>query len=149
MATARYQTPTNYDLTTTYSLTLNSLGSGSRAISTAINNSVNRHLFGAFHLSADWDTTGPSSYFQVQIWIVPSYDGGTTYSDGSTTVTPTIPMAEAFPMRDVTTQQELVSPVPIMIPPTYFKVLVVNGTDQAMSSAGNALELYTFGYEIV
>lgn len=119
---------------------LNSLGTGAAALSSAVANASDGYRFGMFALTCGF-VANPSADQTVEVWIIQSTDGSSTYEDGSTTGPITGQyLAHLFTVRAATSLAR-VSPL-IAIPPYDFKVLLVNKSGQTMSASGNTLTLF-------
>lgn len=109
-----------------------------RAISSAIDNSSNLDLFDDLELAVDW-VSAPTAGTVVELYLLPSLDGGTNYPDGSTTITPQASLlAGGFVVRATTVAQRM-SLRGVALPPGFFKYLVLNGTNQAFPATGSTL----------
>lgn len=136
---------------TILSTELNSLGNGSRKLSAAIDNdtaSTERFTHGDFELSLGTQTTRTGSP-SVTMYILPTVDGGTTYPTGSDSITPSSELIAgvfSFPL-DATAHIAYLRNV--VLPPSDFKVLLLNGTSQAFNASGNTLRMSKYGLESV
>lgn len=131
-------------LTTVMSAELNALGSSSgKAISSAINNgpdsgNLNGNLFADVELAVDF-VTAPTGGTVVELYLLPSIDGGTTYPDGSTSILPQSSLfVGGFAVRNTTAAQVMVLRG-IALPPGYYKYLLQNTTNQAFPATGSTL----------
>lgn len=135
--------------TTLLSTELNSLASGSRTnASSAVDNdnASNRYLFGTFELAVTFSST-PLSGKTVDLFILPTVDG-TNYADGSSSVNPgSGNYVASFPVRAVATAQRLML-YNVPLPPTDFKVLLVNNSGQNMTASGHTLKMVMSAYEV-
>jgi hypothetical protein len=115
-----------------------------KAISAAIDNTpdgvaTGGDLFDDLELTVTFGT-GPTAGTVIEVYLLPSLDAGSTYPDGSTTVTPQSALfAGGFVVRSVTTAQRMVLRG-IALPPGFFKYLVQNTTNQAFPASGSTLE---------
>jgi hypothetical protein len=110
-----------------------------KAISAAIDNSVTGDLFDDLELSVTF-ASAPTAGTVVELYLLPSIDGGTTYPDGSSSVTPQSSLyVGGFAVRAVTTAQVMVLRG-VALPPGSFKYLVQNTTNQAFPATGSTLE---------
>lgn len=127
-------------VSTAMSTELNSLAATTgKAISSAIDNSSNLDLFDDLELTVTF-ASAPTAGTVVEVYLLPSLDGGTSYADGSSTVTPQpSTFAGGFTVRAVTTVQRMVLRG-IALPPGFFKYLVQNTTNQAFPASGSTLE---------
>lgn len=130
-------------LTTAMSTELNALPVATtttgRAVSAAIDNSSNLDLFDVLELTVTF-ATAPTAGTLVEVYLLISIDGGTTYSDGSASVEPQSSLfVGGFTVRAVNTIQRLhLRDVPMQ--PGLFKYLVKNTTNQPFPATGTTLE---------
>lgn len=127
-------------LTTVMSTELNALGSSSgKAISAAMDNTDNQDLFANLELTVTF-ASAPTVGTVVELYLLPSLDGGTSYADGSTSVLPQSSLyVGGFAVRAITTVQRL-HMRGVSLPPGFFKYLVQNTTNQAFPATGSTLE---------
>lgn len=134
---------------TILSTELNGLTNGSRKLSSAIENdtaSTERWLYGDFELDLDTQTARTGSP-AVQMYILPTVDGGTTYPTGSDSITPSSELLAGvftFP-ADATAHISVLRGV--LLPPSDFKVLLVNNTSQTFNATGNTLRMSKYSLE--
>lgn len=129
---------------------LNSLTTTGSAISSAVNNTTNGDLYMDVELSITYGTN-PTAGSLIELYVVRSVDGGSTYEDGSTTgpIVPASGYAGAFVLRAVTTTQVMVIPG-VSVPPGYFKVMVyARTTGQTAAASGNTLRALMYGEQVV
>jgi hypothetical protein len=133
-------------LTTVMSTELNALGSSSgKAISSALYNgddgldaSTGGNLFADLELAVDF-VTAPTAGTVVEVYLLPSIDGGTTYPDGSTSILPQSSLfVGGFAVRNTTAAQIMVLRG-VSLPSGYYKYLVQNTTNQAFPATGSTL----------
>jgi hypothetical protein len=119
---------------------LNSLASSTgKAISSAFDNSTNLDLFDDLQLTVTF-ASAPTAGTVVELYLLPSIDGGTDYADGSTSVLPQSSLyVGGFAVRAVTTAQKMIVRG-VALPPGLFKYLVQNTTNQAFPASGSTLE---------
>jgi hypothetical protein len=131
-------------ITTVMSTEFNSLASGTgKAISAAIDNSTDLDLFADLELSVTF-AAAPTAGGVVELYLLPSADGGTTYPDGSGSVLSQASLyVGGFPIRAVDTLQVLVMRG-VALPSGFYKYLVQNTATQAFVSSGNTLRHNTF-----
>jgi hypothetical protein len=134
---------------TVMSTELNALGSSSgKAISAAQVNddSVSQptlHLFADLELAVDF-VSAPTAGTVVELYLLPSIDGGTTYPDGSTSILPQSSLyVGGFAVRNTTAAQVMVIRG-VALPPGYYKYLVQNTTNQAFPATGSTLRMNTY-----
>src|SRR6266496_1461181 len=109
-----------------------------KAISAAIDNSTNLDLFDDLELAVTF-ATAPVAGTIVEVYLLPSIDGGTVYPDGGTAIDaqPTLYVG-GFQVRAVNTAQKLMLRG-VALPPGLFKYLVKNTTGQAFPATGSTL----------
>jgi hypothetical protein len=88
-------------------------------------------LFAAFAAATNADST-------VDLYIVPAPDG-TNYCDGGVAVQPVNFFRGSWSLRATTSYRLVVHQV--ALPPTKFKIFVVNNSGQAMSASGNTVRM--------
>lgn len=128
---------------------LNTLAAATgKAVSAAQDNSANLDLWADFELTVTF-ASAPVLNSIVELFILPSLDGGTTYADGSSTVVPSPQLyAGGFAVRAVTTAQRLhLRGLPL--PPGFYKLLVQNTTAQPFPASGSVLTVNAYGLEVV
>lgn len=136
-------------VTTVMSTELNALVANSgKAISAAIVNddSVAQptlDLFADLELAVDF-VTAPTAGTVVELYLLPSIDGGTVYPDGSTSILPQSSLyVGGFAVRNTTAAQVMVIRG-VALPPGYYKYLVQNTTNQAFPATGSTLRQNTY-----
>lgn len=136
-------------VTTVMSTELNAVAATTgKAISSAIVNddSVAQptlDLFADLELAVDF-VTAPTAGTVVELYLLPSIDGGTTYPDGSTSILPQTSLyVGGFAVRNTTAAQVMVIRG-IALPPGYYKYLVQNTTNQAFPATGSTLRQNTY-----
>lgn len=127
-------------LSTVMSTELNSLASSTgKAISSTIDNSTNLDLFDDLELTVTF-ASAPTAGTVVELYVIPSLDGGTTYPDASTSVLAQSSLyVGGFAVRAVNTIQRMVIRG-VALPPGSFKYFVQNTTNQAFPASGSTLE---------
>ena len=87
--------------------------------------------------------TAPTANTSILVWFLKTIDGGTSYEDGSSAVTPTRNPDLIFSVNAVTTGQHLQKICDT--PQTNFKVLIKNnGTGQAFAASANTLKILPY-----
>jgi hypothetical protein len=130
-------------ITTVLSTELNSLGSAAiSALGTQYDNATNCFLYAMFEVTATFGT-GPSADSTLDLFLVPAPDG-TNYDDGSSSVYSQNHAVGGWTMRNVNTQQKIAL-WGVPLPPTKFKLQVVNNTDQAIAASGNLVKMIAYG----
>lgn len=123
---------------------LNALGAATgKAVSAALDNGVDLNLWADFELAVDF-VAAPVLNAVIELYLLPSIDGGTVFADGGTTVLPSPNLyAGGFPVRATTAAQVMVLRG-IPLPPGQYKVLVQNTTTQAFPATGSTLRMNTY-----
>lgn len=134
---------------TVMSTELNALAATTgKAISSAVDNSDNAaqptlDLFADLELAVDF-VSAPTAGTVVEVYLLPSIDGGTTYPDGSTSILPQSSLyVGGFAVRNTTAAQVMVIRG-VALPPGSFKLLVQNTTNQAFPATGSTLRMNTY-----
>jgi hypothetical protein len=110
-----------------------------KAISAAVDNSTDLDLFDDLELAVTF-ASAPTAGGVVEVYLLPSIDGGTTYPDGSTSVLAQGSLyVGGFIVRAVATAQVLVMRG-VALPPGLFKYQVQNTTSQAFPASGSTLQ---------
>jgi hypothetical protein len=143
-------------VTTVLSTELNAIAASTgKAISSAIaNDSVSNSeptadLFADLELAVDF-VSAPTAGTVIELYLLPSIDGGTTYPDGSTSILPQSSLyVGGFAVRNTTAAQIMVIRG-VSLPPGTYKYLVQNTTNQPFPATGSTLrqntyQLYTWG----
>jgi hypothetical protein len=100
-------------------------------------------LFADLELAVDF-VTAPTAGTVVELYLLPSIDGGTTYPDGSTSIVPQSSLyVGGFAVRNTTAAQVMVIRG-VALPPGYYKYLVQNTTNQAFPATGSTLRYATY-----
>jgi hypothetical protein len=111
---------------------LNSLADDGSYLGAAINNSSNRDMFLKVQIElASVDLSSETSP-HIQIRLIESIDGGTTYEDNDDQA-----WAISLPLAATSAAHKRIGD--LMIPPGYFKLAVVNKTGAAFAATGNTL----------
>lgn len=113
---------------------LNSLATTGTVTSAAIDNSTNRLRYVDVQLSITYGTN-PTAGSIIELWVVRSVDGGSTYE----AVPPLSGLVGAFVLAATTSTQVLIVPG-VALPPGFFKFhLVAKTTGQTAAASGNTL----------
>jgi hypothetical protein len=127
---------------------LNSLATATAtAAGPAQDNSSNLDLYADFVLSVTFGTN-PTAGATVDLYLLPSVDGGTNYADAVVAATPARNMlVGSFYCRAVTTAQIMtVTNVPI---PEKFKMMVVNNSGQSFPASGSTVKYQSWHLQAV
>lgn len=119
-----------------------------KVLSAALNNSTELALWADLELAVTFGTA-PTANTVIELYLLPSIDGGTTYPDGSSSVDPQAALyVGGFVVRAVTTAQVLVVRG-IVLPPGFYKYLVKNTTNRAFPASGSTLRQATYKMQSV
>ena len=126
-------------VSTVMSTELNSLAATTgKAISSAVDNSANLDLFDDLELTVTF-AVAPVVGTVIEVYLITSLDGGSTYADGDTSVLPQASLfVGGFAVRAVTSAQRM-HIRGVALPPGPFKYLVQNTTAQAFPASGSVL----------
>lgn len=123
---------------------LNSLASTSASnLGSAYDNGdpANLYLYGDFVLTVAFGSS-PTLGTPVNLFLVPATDG-TNYGTADSTHIPANCGKGSFHVFNQTSSQKLIIQG-VVLPPTKFKVMVENGTNQAFTSSGNTVEMLPY-----
>jgi hypothetical protein len=135
MSTHKYATPESP--TSLITTGLDSLANGARAVSAAVDNATGLYLYADFECNFASAAFAAGAY--VSLYLLESIDA-TNYEDGSTSVTPTAQALIAnIPFRNATAAQ-IHAARGIVLPPTNFKILLINNTGVALAASGSTLK---------
>ena len=126
---------------------LNALASAARTnASAAVANGTNLDTVGYFELAVTFGSA-PSADGFIALYLLPAL-GGSTFADGSNTVSPG---ADSWviniPLNAVTSAQNK-QVGPVALPPCDFKIIAENKSGQAFPATGSTLKIYTANLEI-
>lgn len=134
---------------TVMSTELNAIvASSGKAISSAIDNSdataqPTLDLFADLELAVDF-VSAPTAGTVVELYLLPSIDGGTVYPDGSTSILPQSSLyVGGFAVRSTTAAQVMMIRG-VALPPGSYKYLVQNTTNQPFPATGSTLRQNTY-----
>lgn len=151
MASVKYEAGSISSLLTTE---LNSLANGSSsALGTEYDNSSNLYMWALFEVNVTFGTN-PTAGNLLNLYLVPAPDGS-NYDDGSSSIVPPISCyIGGAPVRAVTTAQKIPvgltnPPTLIPIPPTKFKLLLINNSGQAFPSSGSTVKMIPYRLQVV
>jgi len=144
MASVKWAAGTLTSLLTTQ---LNSLASGSlTALGAEFDNTSGLYLFGDFQLDVTF-ASAPTVNTPVTLYLVPEPDGS-NYNFGGSSAAWAGFIVGGWQMMNINTQQ-LLTIRGIPLPPTKFKIQVLNATNQAMPSSGTTVKMLPYYYQIV
>lgn len=136
-------------VTTVMTTELNALSATTgKAISPALVNDDSQaqptlDLFADLELAVDF-VSAPTAGSIIELYLLPSIDGGSTYPDGSSSVTPQSSLfVGGFALRNTSAAQIMVIRG-VALPPGYYKYLIQNTTNQAFPAAGSRLRQNTY-----
>lgn len=122
--------------------TLKNLANGGRKLSNAINNDSDKKRFINLRVRLRGSSAFGSNAY-VSIYIIYSWDGGSTYEDGSDSVTPAKPPFLVVPLAAVSTQQTLFFEK-LPIKNFRFKLLFVNDSGVALTNTDNENQVFEY-----
>jgi len=147
MAVYQWNTP---DATETIMTTeLDGLADEGNAISSAISNdaATELDLFADFELYVATQAAARSAGAHVAMYILIELDGTNyTYGD-ATTDPPASAFVGSFPL-DASANPRYVHLRGVRLPPTDFKVLLINKTGQALAASGNTLKMARYNIQV-
>ena len=89
-------------------------------------------------------TLSPTGNPFIELWLLRSLDGGTSYEDGSATIAPGRPADITIPVRVGTTITPRAGISGLTLPPAYYKPLVRNQTGVTLPSSGNLIRFSAY-----
>ena len=127
---------------------LNSLATATAsAAGPAQDNSTNLDIYADFVLSVTFGSA-PTAGNTVDLYILPSVDGGTNYSDAPVAATPPKELfAGSFYVRAVTTAQVIM--LANVLIPEKWKACLVNNSGQAFPASGSTLKYQSYHFQSV
>lgn len=146
MGTTKWEAPQS--ATTILSTGLNSLGDGANAISAAQSNDA----AGELYLYADFElyiaaTSARAADARVELYILIELDGS-NYSYGGTALDPAPSMHVGDFQFDASgTAARYAHIRGVLLPPTDYKVLLINELGVAMASSGNTLKISEYNIQ--
>lgn len=106
-----------------------------------VDNATNKHRWALAELVTTHGTA-PTAGKTWDLYLVTAPDG-TNYADGDASTTPQYPdRVGSFVVRNVNSAQRRVIAIPL--PPSKFKPLLMNNTDQNSSANATTLKLYAY-----
>jgi hypothetical protein len=128
---------------------LNSLAATTgKAISAPLDNGALLNLWADLELSVNF-SVAPTAGTVIELYLLPSIDGGTTYPDGGTSVLPQSSLYVAgFVVRAVTGVQVMIVRG-VVLPPGDYKYLVQNTTNKAFPASGSTVREATYQMQSV
>ena len=126
--------------------TLKGLANNASVLSAEHDNAANGEQLAEFEVLARC-ASAPTGAPYLEVFVIEAVDGA-AFEDGDAATRPARPASFVVPLRTVNTQQRVaVSAVPI--PPTKFKLLVVNKAGQDLSAVDgeNGLSMRTYSPE--
>ncbi len=145
MATIKWKAPGS--TTTILTTELNSLGAGSNKLSAALSNDAagELDLFADFELFVSTTSArAAGSYFAL--YILEELDGTNYGFGGDSLDPPASAWVGNFPI-DAATATRYIHLREVPLPPTDFKVLIINNMDVAMAATANTLKFARYNYE--
>ncbi len=133
--------PTNW-LTTELNALAVSSGNVLTAASAAVQNTLS-YIYADVEFVAG-STYTPTANGFLEVWFLISTNGGTNYEDGSATVAPGRFSDFQIPIRAGTTITPRAITRGILIPPSFYKVIVRNQTGATLPATGNLLRFAAY-----
>ncbi len=127
---------------------LNSLADGAfSAVGSVIDNDTNLDQFASFLINLA--SLNPTAGAYLQIFLVQSNDGGSTYEDPPSSTNPGLHMTATPPLNVATGSgtKRIVSPA-IRIPPGKFKAVLFQKCNVALAASANTVAMYSANDEI-
>ena len=127
------------------SLANNTMCSAGSAINNVASGTANAdgYVRGSVQLSLATYSGTPTANTGVSIWFLKSVDGGSTYEDGSSSVTPARRPDLVIPVRALASGPQVITKQ-CWIPAGYFKPIAKNdGTGITFASSGNTIKVET------
>lgn len=131
---------------------LNSLANNAGALGAEYDNATNDYIFATFELNVTFGSA-PTAGNTVDLYIIPAPDG-TNYDDAVTGASGSAPAtcyAGGFPLRAVTTAQKVPLGVGVAggipLPPTKFKVFILNKSGVAFPASGSTVKMVAYRYQ--
>lgn len=127
---------------------LNSLANNTMcAAGSAVNNvsggttDADGYVRGSVQLTLATYSGTPTAYTGVCLWFLKSVDGGSTYEDGSSSVTPARPPDLVIPVRNVSSGPQVITRQ-CWVPAGYWKPIAKNdGTGITFAASGNSIKI--------
>lgn len=136
--------PTNWVTTE-----LNALASaGVKLGTTVLNNSTGLKTFMDIEVSLAAQGSARSAGANIQITLLISVDGGTTYPYGADSLAGSPSAPQVVVGFDAATNARVATATMIPIPPAHIKPLVHNNTGQALGATGNTIRVRTYALEV-
>ena len=114
---------------------LNSLANLGNLTTAAIDNTTNKNLYVDIYIKLNTQLSARTANAQVNVYLLGSPDGGTTYVDYRINVTALIGTISF----DATTSALLEAAHDCPIPPGFFKLVFVNNTGQTLAATGSTM----------
>ena len=145
MGTTKWEAPAS--TSTILTTELNSLGDGANKLSGAISNdgASELYLYGDLELYIATTSTRASDA-RVEVYILIELDGS-NYSYGGDSQDPAPSMHVGDFQFDAATAARYAHIRGVMLPPTDFKILLINEMGVAMASSGNTLKLAKYNLQ--
>jgi len=133
-------------LTTALTTELNGLANDARKLGGQLD--VAQNLYATFQLSIAAQGSARTSGARVLLYLIPSYDNGTTYMYGSDSLDPSENHLAGSFKFDASTTARIDMIERIELGAGFYKPLLINRTGQALAASGNVLSWAVFSPEM-
>ena len=134
-------------VTTVMSTDLNALADDANNIGGVIDNTTDLFVFDDYELHTAALGYTPTAGAVIELYILASIDDGTTYEDGSDSITPpSSALMGVFNLRASTAAQTHIIRQ-VYIPANKFKLLVINKAGAALAATGNTLRRRPYRFQ--
>lgn len=146
MATIKYEAPAS--TSTILTTELNSLGDGANKLSSAISNDAagELYLYMDIEIYVATQASARAADARVDVYILEELDGSNYTYGGDSDDPPDNAWVGAF-IFDAATTARYNHLRGIPLPPTDFKILIINETGQAFASSGNTLKIAKYNLQ--
>lgn len=129
-------------LTTELNALANSAGNTLSTLGGAFQNTAGLILVDIEFLSGG--TFTPTAGGFLEVWLLRSLDGGTSYEDGSATIAPGRPADAKIAVRAGTTITPRAGLSGVQLPPGFYKPILRNQTGASLPATGNLLRFAAY-----
>lgn len=111
------------------------------------NSALERAIWADFEFLAGGGFS-PAAGAHIQVWLLRSLDGGTSYEDGSSAITPPRQPDVIIPIRQGTTITPRAGRPGIILPPGHFTPIAKNKAGAGLPASGNVIRMRTYAMAI-